>query len=304
MHGEMIRWHGACVRTSNAEGLCSEASMSVTLRVARMESAATTSAAAGAYISIRGVSKTFTGRNAVVEALSAIDLDVADGEFVSVIGPSGCGKSTLLMLLSGLDRATSGTIRVGGKIIDKPTSDLGIVFQQDVLLEWRTAIENILLQADIRGLDKTAARSRATELLAMVGLDGFTGAYPYELSGGMRQRVAICRALLHEPPLLLMDEPFGALDALTRDQLQIDLLRLWSKQKMTVVFVTHSIAEAVFLSDRIVVMSPRPGRIEEIIPIDLPRPRRLALRESAEFFDYNKRVTSVFKALGVLRDEV
>jgi NitT/TauT family transport system ATP-binding protein len=145
---------------------------------------------------------------------------------------------------------------------------------------------------------------RATELLAMVGLDGFTGAYPYELSGGMRQRVAICRALLHEPPLLLMDEPFGALDALTRDQLQIDLLRLWSKQKMTVVFVTHSIAEAVFLSDRIVVMSPRPGRIEEIITIDLPRPRRLALRESAEFFDYNKRVTSVFKALGVLRDEV
>jgi NitT/TauT family transport system ATP-binding protein len=278
--------------------------MSVTLRVARMESAATTGAAAGTYISIQGVSKTFTGRNAVVEALSAIDLDVADGEFVSVIGPSGCGKSTLLMLLSGLDRATSGIIRVGGKLIDKPTSDLGIVFQQDVLLEWRTAIANVLLQADIRGLDKAAARARATELLAMVGLDGFTGAYPYELSGGMRQRVAICRALLHEPPLLLMDEPFGALDALTRDQLQIDLLRLWSKQKMTVVFVTHSIAEAVFLSDRIVVMSPRPGRIEEIITIDLPRPRRLALRESPEFLDYNKRVTGVFKALGVLRDEV
>ena len=278
--------------------------MSITLRVARMESAATTSAAAGAYISIRGVSKTFTGRNAVVEALSAIDLDVADGEFVSVIGPSGCGKSTLLMLLSGLDLATRGTIRVGGKVIDKPTSDLGIVFQQDVLLEWRTAIENILLQADIRGMDKQAARARATELLAMVGLDGFTASYPYELSGGMRQRVAICRALLHEPPLLLMDEPFGALDALTRDQLQIDLLRLWSKHKMTVVFVTHSIAEAVFLSDRIVVMSPRPGRIETIIRIDLPRPRRLALRESPEFLGYNQQVTSVFKALGVLRDEI
>src|SRR5947207_3191861 len=170
MHGEMIRWHGACVHGSNAEGLCSEASMSVTLRVARMDSAATSSAAARAYISIRGVSKTFIGRNAVVEALSAIDLDVADGEFVSVIGPSGCGKSTLLMLLSGLDRATSGTIRVGGKIINGPMSDLGIVFQQDVLLDWRTALANVLLQAEIRGSDRTTAMRRATELLGMVGL--------------------------------------------------------------------------------------------------------------------------------------
>jgi NitT/TauT family transport system ATP-binding protein len=260
--------------------------------------------ASGDYISIRGVSKTFIGRNAIVEALSAIDLNVADGEFVSVIGPSGCGKSTLLMLLSGLDRATSGTIRVGGKIIDRPTSDLGIVFQQDVLLEWRTALQNILLQAEIRGRDKKAAMRRATDLIAMVSLDGFAAAYPYELSGGMRQRVAICRALLHEPPLLLMDEPFGALDALTRDQLQIDLLRLWSKQKMTVVFVTHSIPEAVFLSDRIIVMTPRPGRIEEIIKIGLPRPRRLSMRESPEFLRYNQQVTSVFKALGVLRDEI
>jgi NitT/TauT family transport system ATP-binding protein len=267
-------------------------------------SAAVTDATSGGYISIRGVSKTFTGRSAIVEAIGAIDLDVADGEFVSVIGPSGCGKSTLLMLLSGLDRATTGTIRVGGKIIDSPTSDLGIVFQQDVLLEWRTALENILLQAEIRGSDKNAAMGRATDLLAMVSLEGFAAAYPYELSGGMRQRVAICRALLHEPPLLLMDEPFGALDALTRDQLQIDLLRLWSKQKMTVVFVTHSIPEAVFLSDRIVVLSARPGRIEEIIKIDLPRPRRLSMRETPEFLRYNQQVTSVFKALGVLRDEV
>jgi NitT/TauT family transport system ATP-binding protein len=267
-------------------------------------SAAATNATSGGYISIRGVSKTFMGRSAIVEAIGAIDLDVADGEFVSVIGPSGCGKSTLLMLLSGLDRATTGTIRVGGKIIDSPTSDLGIVFQQDVLLEWRTALENILLQAEIRGSDRNAAMGRATDLLAMVSLEGFAAAYPYELSGGMRQRVAICRALLHEPPLLLMDEPFGALDALTRDQLQIDLLRLWSKQKMTVVFVTHSIPEAVFLSDRIVVLSPRPGRIEEIIKIDLPRPRRLSMRETPEFLRYNQQVTSVFKALGVLRDEV
>jgi NitT/TauT family transport system ATP-binding protein len=269
-----------------------------------MDSTNAADARTGGYISIRGVSKTFIGRNATVEALSAIDLDVADGEFVSVIGPSGCGKSTLLMLLSGLDLATAGTVRVGGKIIDRPTSNLGIVFQTDVLLEWRTALENVLLQAEIRGSDKKAATGRAAELLAMVGLDGFAAAYPYELSGGMRQRVAICRALLHEPPLLLMDEPFGALDALTRDQLQIDLLRLWSKQKMTVVFVTHSIPEAVFLSDRIIVLSPRPGRVEEIIKIDLPRPRRLAMRETQEFLTYNRQVTSVFKTLGVLRDEV
>jgi NitT/TauT family transport system ATP-binding protein len=259
--------------------------------------------ASGDYISIRGVSKTFVGRNAVVEAIGAFDLDVADGEFVSVIGPSGCGKSTLLMLLAGLDRATTGTIRIGGRIIEAPTSELGIVFQQDVLLEWRTALANVLIQAEIRRTDRAAAMRRAAELLAMVGLSDFAAAYPYELSGGMRQRVAICRALLHEPPLLLMDEPFGALDALTRDQLQIDLLRLWSRQKMTVVFVTHSIPEAVLLSDRIVVMSPRPGRIEKIVRIDLPRPRRLSMRETAEFLEYNQQVTSVFKTLGVLRDE-
>lgn len=255
------------------------------------------------YISIRDISKRFTGRTATVQALSPISLSISDGEFVSVIGPSGCGKSTLLMLLSGLDQPTSGSINIGGKPVTGPRSDLGFVFQQDVLLEWRTAIENILLQAQIRGLDQKAAAKRAKELLAMVDLQSFAGTYPYELSGGMRQRVSICRALLHEPPLLLMDEPFGALDALTRDQLQIDLLRLWSKHNMTVVFVTHSISEAVFLSDRIVVMSPRPGKIEEIIKIDLPRPRRLSMRETPEFLKYNQQVTGVFKTLGVLREE-
>lgn len=255
------------------------------------------------YISIRGTSKSFVGRNSVVQALTEIDLDIADGEFVSVIGPSGCGKSTLLMLLAGLEPPSSGTMRVGNKNVDGPTPNLGIVFQQDVLLEWRTALENVLLQAQIRGQDMVQAKARAKELLSMVSLENFADSYPYELSGGMRQRVSICRALLHEPPLLLMDEPFGALDALTRDQLQIDLLRLWSKQRMTVMFVTHSIAEAVFLSDRIVVMSPRPGKIEEIIKIDLPRPRRLRMRETPEFLTYMQKVTTVFKTLGVLRDE-
>jgi NitT/TauT family transport system ATP-binding protein len=261
------------------------------------------SQAESGYISIRNVSKSFAGRSGSVQALNAIDLDIADGEFVSVIGPSGCGKSTLLMLLAGLEAATGGNLLVGGRAIKGPVSDLGIVFQQDVLLEWRTALENIVLQAEIRGHDRKAATLRATELLSMVDLASFAGAYPYELSGGMRQRVAICRALLHQPPLLLMDEPFGALDALTRDQLQVDLLRLWSKQKMTVLFVTHSISEAVFLSDRIVVMSPRPGKIETIINVDLPRPRRLAMRESEAFLKYNQQVTNVFRTLGVLRDE-
>jgi NitT/TauT family transport system ATP-binding protein len=255
------------------------------------------------FIAIKGVSKVFVGRNATVQAVNLVDLTIADGEFVSVIGPSGCGKSTLLMLVSGLIPTTTGTIHVAGKPIDGPTSDLGIVFQQDVLLEWRTALENVVLQAQIRKQDLVEARKRARQLLAMVGLESFASAYPHELSGGMRQRVAICRALLHDPPLLVMDEPFGALDALTRDQLNSDLLRIWSDRRMTVLFVTHSIPEAVFLSDRVVVMSPRPGHIEKIVTIDLPRPRRLSVRQTLEFIRYNEMVTEVFKSLGVLRDE-
>src|SRR5882757_896028 len=219
----------------------------------------------GELISIKGVSKRFSGRQGVVQALDAVDLTVNDGEFISVIGPSGCGKSTLMMLLAGLEPATTGAIHIGGKKIDGPASDLGIVFQQDVLLEWRTALENVVLQAEIRKQNKAAATERARQLLAMVGLESFASSYPHELSGGMRQRVSICRALLHDPPLLVMDEPFGALDALTRDQLNVDLLRFWSDRRVTVVFVTHSISEAVFLSDRVVVMSPRPGRIETVI---------------------------------------
>jgi NitT/TauT family transport system ATP-binding protein len=230
------------------------------------------------FISIEGVSKIFTGRNATVQALDMVDLTVADGEFVSIIGPSGCGKTTLSMLIAGLELPTTGTIRVGGKWID-------------------------VLQAQIRKQNMVEARERARQLLAMVGLESFASAYPHELSGGMRQRVSICRALLHNPPLLLMDEPFGALDALTRDQLNIDLLRIWSDRQMTVVFVTHSIPEAVFLSDRVVVMSPRPGHIEKIIAIDLPRPRRLSMRQTLEFTRYNQIVTDMFKSLGVLREE-
>ncbi|WP_235936039.1 ABC transporter ATP-binding protein [Devosia aurantiaca] len=255
------------------------------------------------HISISGVSKTFSTRNGKVQALQDIDLTVRKGEFVSVLGPSGCGKSTLMMLLSGLEDVTAGRITVGKKDIFGPNPDSGIVFQQDVLLEWRSALQNILMQAEIRKADMGEATLRARELLKMVSLQDFENAYPKELSGGMRQRVSICRALLHRPPLLLMDEPFGALDAMTRDQLQIDLLRLCAETDMTVFFITHSIAEAIFLSDRVVVMSPRPGRIERIIDIDLPRPRRLAMREDKRFNEYTRELTDIFKGLGVFREE-
>ncbi|MFI5408017.1 ABC transporter ATP-binding protein [Kaistia sp. UC242_56] len=263
----------------------------------------TTIRAADAYISVSGVSKTFHGRKGAVHALTDINLNVKPGEFVSVLGPSGCGKSTLMMLIAGLMSVSSGRITVGKKHIDAPNSDAGVVFQQDVLLEWRSALQNIMIQAEIRKSDLGEARERAKQLLKMVSLQGFEDSYPKELSGGMRQRVSICRALLHRPPLLLMDEPFGALDAMTRDQLQIDLLRLCADSGVTVLFITHSIAEAIFLSDRVVVMSPRPGRIEQIMEIDLPRPRRLAMREDPKFNQYTRELTKIFQGLGVFREE-
>jgi NitT/TauT family transport system ATP-binding protein len=261
------------------------------------------SAGEGSCVAIRSVSKSFNSRKSVVHALSSVDLDIRKGEFVSIIGPSGCGKSTLMMLMAGLDTATKGTIEIDKRQIKGPNADIGIVFQQDALLDWRSALSNVMLQSEIRKLDRAASNARAQELLKMVGLEDFHAALPHELSGGMRQRVSICRALLHSPPLLVMDEPFGALDALTRDQLQVDLLRLWTDQKMTVVFITHSISEAVFLSDRIVVMSPRPGKIETIIDVELERPRRLAVRDTPQYTSYVHQVTDIFKSLGVLKED-
>lgn len=255
------------------------------------------------HVTLAGVSKIFPTRKGPVQALQPIDLTIRRGEFVSVLGPSGCGKSTLMMLLAGLLPMSGGQITVGDKRIEGPNSDIGIVFQRDVLLDWRSALQNVLIQAEIRGSDKVEAKARAKDLLRMVSLQDFEEAYPKELSGGMRQRVSICRALLHRPKLMLMDEPFGALDAMTRDQLQIDLLRLCRDNDMTVLFITHSITEAIFLSDRVVVMSPRPGRVERIIDIDLPRPRRLALREDPRFISYTHELTDIFKGLGVFREE-
>jgi NitT/TauT family transport system ATP-binding protein len=251
-------------------------------------------------IDIRGIRKVFGTEPGGVVALDNIDLDIKPGEFVSVVGPSGCGKSTLLRIIGGLTPATSGSVAVFGNAVLKPVTECGIVFQQPILLEWRTVVENVLFNIDMRGLDVTAYRPRALELLAAVGLADFVNNRTYELSGGMKQRAAIARALVHEPPLLMMDEPFGALDALTREQMRLDLERIWLDTKKTVFFITHSIDEAVLLSDRVVVMSPRPGRIETILDIDLPRPRGFAARESVGFTEAAKTVTNIFLARGVL----
>ncbi len=253
-------------------------------------------------IQLREVVKTYHGRAGSTEALSPIDLDVTTGEFVSILGPSGCGKSTLMMIVAGLIPSSGGSVHVNGLPVTKPVTDLGVVFQQDLLMEWRSALRNVLIQGEMRGIPTAEMKPKALELLEMVGLTDFTDAYPSELSGGMRQRVSICRALVHEPPLLLMDEPFGALDALTRDQMGLDLLRIWNRTRSTVLFITHSISEAIFLSDRVVVMSDRPGRIADDIRIELPRPRRMAVRETPEFTSYVQRVRSILTELGVLRE--
>jgi NitT/TauT family transport system ATP-binding protein len=254
------------------------------------------------YLEFRNLTKVYATADGPVRALDQVSLAQRQGEFLSILGPSGCGKSTLLMLAAGLLPASNGVVTVRGKRVDAPRTDIGIVFQSPVLLEWRTALGNIMLQAEARRLERKSAERRARELLAAVGLTGFEAKYPDELSGGMRQRVSICRALIHNPPQLLMDEPFGALDALTRDQLVLDLQRLWNDTRMTVLFITHSVAEALFLSDRIVVMTPRPGRIDRVIDIDLPRPRTLAMRESPEFNSYNRQILDLLLASGVLRE--
>jgi NitT/TauT family transport system ATP-binding protein len=255
-------------------------------------------------VRLAGVCKTYAARGAPVEALSDISLDCAHGEFVTLLGPSGCGKSTLLLMIAGLVPATAGQITIFGERVTKPYTELGIVFQDPVLLEWRKVLRNVLLQSEIRGLPKQESLARARRLLEQVGLAGFEDRYPYELSGGMRQRVAICRALLHDPPLLMMDEPFGALDALTRDQLNLDMQKLWLEAPKTVFFVTHSISEAVFLGSKVVVMTPGPGRIAEILDVDLPRPRPLEMRETPEFGTYTQEIRRLFSSLGILRDNV
>ncbi len=262
----------------------------------------TGSGGAKPLVAATDVSKVYETRDGPVLALDRVSFTVPEGQFLSIVGPSGCGKSTLMLLIAGLLPCSDGTIAVGDVRIDRPYTNLGIVFQEAVLLDWRRVLDNLLLQIEVRHLDKRAYRQRALELLALVGLQGFEHKYPYELSGGMRQRASICRALVHDPPLLLMDEPFGAVDAITRDQLNLDLQHIWLQTRKTVIFITHSIAEAVFLSDRVMVMSARPGRIEAQIDIDLPRPRAFGVRETPEFAAYARQIRRVFEATGIIRD--
>jgi len=251
------------------------------------------------YIRLQGVGKRYETKDGPVEACAEIDLDIRRSEFVAIVGPSGCGKTTILKMVAGLVPHSAGSITVGGKAVDRPLTDVGVVFQESILLDWRDVLSNVMLQIDIRGMDAAAGEPVARQLLQATGLAGFEHKKPYELSGGMRQRVSICRALVHDPPLLLMDEPFGALDALTREQISMDIQRIWMDKRKTAIHITHSIPEAVLLADRVVVMGPRPGRIVEIIEIDLPRPRRLD-KLPAKFNDYAGRIREIFKSKGVL----
>jgi NitT/TauT family transport system ATP-binding protein len=238
------------------------------------------------------------------EALRPTSIDIRPGEFVSVVGPSGCGKSTLMLIVAGLLKATSGQVRVGGKPLTGPMTDVGIVFQDHLLLDFRTARDNVLLQGVIRKLPMEPIRQRTAELFERLGLTKAAGRYPHQLSGGMRQRVSLSRALVLRPSVLLMDEPFGALDALTRLQVRYDLEKLWMADRPTVLFITHSVEEAVGLSDRVIVMSPSPGEIIEELRIDIPRPRPLAMGEDPALARYSKRIYDHFQRLGVIhRDD-
>ncbi len=257
-------------------------------------------AAARPSIVLRDVSKIYRRGAQVTHALAAVSLTIAAGEFVAIVGPSGCGKSTLLRLISGLIPTSGGEIMIGDRRVAKPDGGVGIVFQAPILLDWRTVIGNLLFPVEMQGRSIAAYMPIARKLLAQVGLADFADRYPYELSGGMRQRAAIARALVHDPVILIMDEPFGALDALTREQMRIDLEQLWLTSRKTVLFITHSIDEAVLLADRVVVMSPRPGSVERIIDVPSPRPRGLDGRKRTEFIAISQEITEIFLARGVL----
>jgi NitT/TauT family transport system ATP-binding protein len=254
-------------------------------------------------IRVSGLRKEYgVDRDELVVAIDRVDFDVADGEFVSLVGPSGCGKSTLLQILAGILAPTHGEIMLAGRPVQGPRRDVGVVFQEATLLPWLSVMDNVLLPAVVHKLDRTKFRARAEELLALVKLQGFENRYPYELSGGMQQRVSIARALLNDPAMILMDEPFGALDAMTREQMNLELLSIWARAKKTIVLITHSIQEAVLLSDRVVVLSTRPGRVIDIIPIELPRPRSFQMLSSPEFGAAALRIRELLTAQGGLTE--
>jgi NitT/TauT family transport system ATP-binding protein len=249
----------------------------------------------GPELDLAGVSKAYGKGKDVIRAVDEINLRVAHNEFVSVLGPSGCGKSTLVLMMAGLLSPSNGTITLQGRRVIGPRRTNGIVFQNPILLPWRTVLDNVLLPIDLMGDSTEKYRNRAIELLDIAGIADFADRLPHELSGGMQQRAGICRALIQDPDLLLMDEPFSALDAMTRDEMNLELLRIWERDRKTVVFITHSISEAIFLSDRVVVMSKRPARILEEVAIALPRPRVLEIQDTAPFNALRAHVRSLIQ---------
>lgn len=246
-------------------------------------------ASADPFLSLRGVAKTYRNGGRETVAVSDVSFDLAEGELLALVGPSGCGKSTLLKILAGLHPHDAGTLRIGQTGFD-PGRDIGVAFQQPLLLKWRRVLENVLLPAEILGLPARASRERARELLALVGLTGTEDKYPYELSGGMQQRVSLARALVHDPKLVLLDEPFGALDALTRERMNLELRRIWAASGKTIVLVTHGVQEAVFCATQVAVLTAGPARMADFFAVTLPEPRELSIRNTPEFGVQARRV--------------
>lgn len=251
-------------------------------------------------IALRGVTKVFGAGATKVHAFGPVDLSIDEGQFVALLGPSGCGKSTLMLMIAGLLDATAGDIVLNGRTVKGPQTDIGIMFQDNTLVPWRTVRGNIELQLELRKLPPRDYAERIDQLVRSVHLEDFAARYPHELSGGMQQRAAFCQAMVHEPRIMLLDEPLGKLDAMTRERIRTDLQHLWIAQRPTVVFVTHSIEEAVQLSTHVAVITPRPGRIERIIPVDLPFPRDLAVKNSSEFIHHVRSIQEIFRGYGVL----
>ena len=251
-------------------------------------------------IAVKELSKRYSSRHGSVHALQEISFKVSEGEFIAVVGPSGCGKSTLLKILAGILPPSNGEAHLRGTPITGPRRDIGVVFQSPVLFPWRSVLDNVLLPVDVQRLGRDGHLKAAMDLLSLVGLDGFERRYPWELSGGMQQRVAITRALIHDPAILLMDEPFGALDAMTREQMNLELQRIWLERRKTVIFITHSIPEAVFLADRVLVMTPRPGCIMDDVQVKIPRPRALESMNFPEFAPYVHAIRGRFNAKGMI----
>ncbi len=234
-------------------------------------------------IEIKDLGITYQVKDGLCHAIERVDFNAREGEFITIVGPSGCGKTTVLKAVAGLLKPSTGSIRIGGELVEGVNPSIGIVFQQPTLMAWRTIIQNIMLQVEVRHLNKDIHFKRAMELIQLTGLSGFENKWPYQLSGGMQQRASLCRALIHDPPLLLMDEPFGALDALTREMMNLELQRIWLEKKKTVLFITHSVQEAVFLGDKVIVLSPRPAVILDTVTLNLRRPRELSTMVKPEF---------------------